>query len=382
MRSRPSAIFQTHWLAIGFESHRFMIRILILGVLAVLALALFAAAIFTAIMAPRIERRFPPIGEFVTVGGVKLHVVDEGPRDAPAVLLIHGASSNARDMLGPMLPALSGQFRVIAIDRPGHGWSERGNDRVTGNATPDGQARMLASALDELGITQAVIFGHSFGAAVAAAMAVERPDKVKGLVLAAPVSHPWPSGKTNWYNHLAATPIVGWLFTRTLALPAGQGRLQPATDCVFAPNRQPDNYLEQTAIALVLEPKRFRANSIDLAGLHAYVTRYNPRYKEITAPTIIIAGGKDTVVSRIIHAEALRNDIAGSRLIEIANVGHKPDYALTSLIAAAVEDAWGKQQDLDGLAAEAADLVANDAFGVAADCKPYDPPLNDAFVVR
>jgi pimeloyl-ACP methyl ester carboxylesterase len=359
-----------------------MVRLVLLGVAAVLLLLMALAALATAMMSSRIERRFPPIGEFITVNGVRLHIVDEGPRDAPVLFLIHGASGNVRDMLAPALPALGERFRIIAADRPGHGWSDRGTDRITGHATPDGQARTLAALLDAMGIDQAVIMGHSFGAAVAAALAVERPDKVKGLLLAAPVSHPWPSGTTNWYNHLAVKPVIGWLFTRLLATPAGVARLETATRCVFSPNRMPETYLDQTGIALVLTPARFMANSIDLDGLHAHVTAYAPRYAEINAPTIIIAGGRDTVVSRVIHAEALRAAIPGSRLIEVGNVGHKPDYALASLVAAAVDELAGSPQDLEALAAEAADLVATDAFHVGGGCTAYDAPMTETFTFR
>jgi pimeloyl-ACP methyl ester carboxylesterase len=192
-----------------------MLRFVVFGALGLIALALAAAAIVTIILSGRIERRFAPIGAFITVNGIKLHVVDEGPRDAPAVLLIHGASSNLRDMLLPARQTFGAKYRLIAVDRPGHGWSERGDDSVTGNNTPDGQARFLGALLDEMGVDQAVIFGHSFGAAIAAAMAIERPDKVRGLVLAAPASHPWPSGTTNWWRlrqSLARFLCAHWLF--------------------------------------------------------------------------------------------------------------------------------------------------------------------------
>jgi pimeloyl-ACP methyl ester carboxylesterase len=359
-----------------------VLRLILISAALLVILLLAAAAIATAVLAPRIERLFPPVGGFVTVKGLRLHVVDEGPRDAPALLLIHGASSNLRDMLGPLRASLGGRYRLIAVDRPGHGWSERGDDAVTGHATPDGQARTLGALLDELGVGRAFVMGHSFGAAVALALAVERPDRVAGLVLAAPASHPWPSGTTNWYNHLAATPIIGRLFARTLALPAGRGRLRAATDCVFAPNRRPERYLDEAGIELVLTPGRFLANSTDLVGLHGHVSAFAPRYAEIAAPMVVIAGGRDSVVSRIIHAEGLRAAVPGSTLIEIANVGHKPDYALAPLVAAAIDHVSGLPQDFPTLAAAAAASVANDDADGGSGCTPYDPPMLEPFAVR
>ncbi|MCU0830956.1 MAG: alpha/beta hydrolase [Rhizobiaceae bacterium] len=343
--------------------------------LGLVLLLLVAGALATVILAKRIERRFPPIGTFLTVDGVRLHLVDEGPREAPAVLLIHGASSNIRDVLGPARLHLGGRFRLIAIDRPGHGWSERG----TGHDTPAGQARLLARALDALGVDKAIIKGHSFGAAVATALAVERPDKVAGLIVSAPATHPWPSGRTNWYNHLARAPVIGWLFTRTLALPAGMQRLAAATRCVFSPNPMPETYLDNTGIALVLTPDRFMHNSTDLTGLHAHVTAYAPRYRDITAPAIIITGDKDGVVSPWIHALPLAKAIPGAELLMVPGVGHKPDYALATLTAAAIEHLSGVPQDLEAVARSETGRIATERSPSPTGCtEPFTPVSNPA----
>ena len=343
-----------------------MLRILLLGLAGVIGVGLIGCAIVTLVVSNRIDRRYPPIGSFVEVNGTRLHYVDEGPKDAPAVLLIHGASSNLRDMLIPARKSLGGKYRLIAVDRPGHGWSERG----LYSATPDAQARTLADFLTALNVDKAVVFGHSFGAVVATAMAVERPDKMLGLLVASPATHPWPSGKTNWYNHLARVPVIGWLFTRTLALPGGIGRISAATDCVFAPNQVPANYLEDAGIELVMVPHRFMDNSEDLTGLYAHTLHYKARYKEIKVPTIIITGDSDTVVSKEIHAENLARDIAGSRLFVVKNVGHKPDYALADLVAASIETLAGNPQDLDTIASIAEQRVAGDQFGPVERCPP------------
>jgi pimeloyl-ACP methyl ester carboxylesterase len=343
-----------------------MLRMILLGLAGIIALGLIACSIITIVMSNRIDKRYPPIGSFIEVNGTRLHYVDEGPKDAPAVLLIHGASSNLRDMLIPVRKSLGGKYRLIAVDRPGHGWSERG----LYSATPDAQARTLADFLTALKVDRAVVFGHSFGTALATAMAVERPDKMLGLVVASPATHPWPSGKTNWYNHLARVPVIGWIFTRTLALPAGIGRIPSATDCVFAPNQVPPNYLQEAGIELVMVPHRFMDNSEDLVGLHPHTLRYHNRYKEIKTPTIIITGDHDTVVSKEIHAENLARDIAGSRLFVVKNVGHKPDYALSDLVAASIETLAGNPRDLDAIAAAAEKRLAGDRFGPVEMCPP------------
>lgn len=350
-----------------------MLRFVLLAFAGTVILAMLAGALITVIVSSRIDKRYPPIGRFIEVNGTRLHFVDEGPRQGPAVLLIHGASSNLRDMIIPARQTLAdrasgSKIRLIAVDRPGHGWSERG----LYSATPDAQARTLADFLTALGVDQAVVFGHSFGTAVATAMAVERPEKVSGLVLAAPATHPWPSGKTNWYNHLARVPVIGWLFTRTLVLPAGRGRIAAATDCVFAPNQRPADYLDTAGIELVMVPHRFMDNSEDLTGLHLHTTRYQNRYREITAPTIIITGDQDTVVSKDIHAINLAKDIQAARLFVVKNVGHKPDYALADLVAASIETLAGYPQDLAAIAAAAEQRHRGDRFGPVEMCPPVE----------
>src|SRR5690242_5859532 len=108
-----------------------------------------------------------------------IHVCQDGPRDAPALLLIHGSASSARSW-NPMVPLLTGSHRVIRIDLLGHGRSAKPDDRSY--ALPD-QARRTGVAMDRLGVEGAVVVGHSSGGAVAIALAEQRPDLVTALAL-------------------------------------------------------------------------------------------------------------------------------------------------------------------------------------------------------
>ncbi|WP_326709576.1 alpha/beta hydrolase [Streptomyces sp. NBC_01474] len=108
-----------------------------------------------------------------------IHVCQDGPHDAPALLLIHGSVSSTRSW-NPMVPLLTGSHRVIRIDLLGHGRSAKPADRSY--ALPD-QARRAGVALDRLDVEHAVVVGHSSGGVVATALAEQRPDLVTALVL-------------------------------------------------------------------------------------------------------------------------------------------------------------------------------------------------------
>ncbi|MGW2703864.1 alpha/beta fold hydrolase [Streptomyces sp. NPDC001340] len=108
-----------------------------------------------------------------------IYMCQDGPRDAPALLLIHGSASSTRSW-DPLVPLLTGSHRVIRIDLLGHGRSAKPADRSY--AIPD-QARRAGAVLDRLGVEHAVIVGHSSGGVVATALAEQRPDLVTALAL-------------------------------------------------------------------------------------------------------------------------------------------------------------------------------------------------------
>ncbi|MEV0233044.1 alpha/beta hydrolase [Nonomuraea sp. NPDC050786] len=108
-----------------------------------------------------------------------IHVCQDGPRDAPALLLIHGTAASANSWYA-LVPLLTQSHRVIRVDLLGHGRSAEPADGSY--AIPD-QARRVGEALDRLGVKQAIAVGHSSGGMVATALAEQRPDLVTALAL-------------------------------------------------------------------------------------------------------------------------------------------------------------------------------------------------------
>lgn len=342
------------------------------ALLAVLALALGLAG-YTWAASRLIERRHPPAGSHASVNGTRLHhvhVAAPAAPDLPPVVFIHGASANLKDQMTPLRPRLEGRAELLFVDRPGHGWSERGG---SGNDTPSGQAATIAALMQHLGLSNSIIVGHSFGAAVAVALALDHPDRVSGLVLLSAATHPWPGGETSWYYSLAARPVIGRLFAGTLANPGGNLRIGAASECVFAPNPIPADYVHQASIPLVLRPRTFRANAVDVEGLFRHVSAAAPRYGQIKVPTVVVTGDSDTVVYEEIHSVGLARDIPGAELVWVRNLGHKPDWIAPDLVAAAVEKAAGRAIDLGVVARTVEARIAADAAG--AHCHDEKPPI-------
>lgn len=323
-----------------------------------LALAL-AGYVFTAWKTRALERQFPNIGELIDVGDISMNsvLVPAGENaDLPPIVFIHGASGNLRDQMHAFRSKLEGRADLLFLDRPGHGYSERGGAE---NARPDSQAHAIARLMDKRGIQKAIIAGHSFGGAIAASFALEHPEKTAGLLFLAPATHPWPGG-VDWYYDLATLPVIGMLFSHTVAMPAGLSRIESGTRSVFAPNPRPDDYLEATAPALVLRPETFRNNAADVASLLEYVRRVQPRYTEIDTPTVIVTGDTDGIVYEEIHSRGLAHDITGAELVWIRNLGHKPDYVVTDLAIEAIEKIAGRDRDLQESARRAEARLAKD----------------------
>ncbi len=307
-----------------------------MAIILIVGATLLALGVYTRVQSEKIEAQFPPIGKFADVGGYKLHYLDlapEGETDLPPILFIHGASGNLLDQTQAFRSKLEGRARLIFVDRPGHGWSERGGEE---NSSPQGQSAAIAKLLEVIGVEKAIIVGHSWGGAVTGSFGVLHPEKALGLLFLAPATHPWPGG-IRYYYKLASTPLLGWLLTETVILPIGKSSLLPGAKSVFAPNKIPDDYLENTGAMLLLRPHEFRNNANDVARLSDNLAKISPRYSEIKLPTIIITGDSDDVVLEEIHSQGLKRQIEGAELIVLPNVGHKPDYVAVDIAIDAIE---------------------------------------------
>lgn len=307
-------------------------RRLAVGVAATVA----GLAVFARVEAARIAAAHPPTGRFMAVDGGRLHYTERAPvgQDRGTVLLLHGASGNQADVMLALGDRLAAQgFRVIAPDRPGHGWSDRPDGEA--DASPARQAALLRQGLHTIGVDHAIVLGHSWSGALAVAFAVDMPAFTDGLVLVAPVTRPWTTGVA-WYYAWAGSPLVGPLFDAVLMVPAGLLAMDAGIRSVFAPQEPPPAYADRTGVALLLRPGEFTANAQDVGHLSAFLEAQAPRMGSITAPTAIVTGDHDGVVWTALHAYGSAKLIPGATLTVLPGVGHSPHWADPDSVVAAV----------------------------------------------
>lgn len=311
-----------------------MPKSLLLALLFVVALSVVAALV-TRLGQIRLDAAYPPTGRMIETTGGPVHLVERGPADAPVIVLIHGASGNHRDLMESIGAPLAVRFRVIAVDRPGHGSSPRG---AAGASDLEEQARRVADALDTIGVTRATILGHSFGAAVALALAIDRPMLPERLILLTPVSHPWGGGAISRHNYIATVPLLSDLFVWTVPFIVGSVIMPRAVEVIFAPDPVPERYQERIGVGLVLRPETFKANAEDVVRLEGNLDRLSRRYMEIAIPVTVITGTRDNIVSNLIHAEGLTRDLQTMRRIDI-EAGHMPHWTATDRVLETIREA-------------------------------------------
>lgn len=178
------------------------------------------------------KRRFPrppAPGEMLDVEGVRLHAV-RGGGGAPRFVLLHGYLAHTLAWTGCLGP-LAAAGGAVAVDLPGHGYSDMGEDFP---ATPEGMAALLPGLLDRLGTERAVLVGHSLGGAVALFAAARAPERVAGLCLVSPFVYPQPAPPglraaaryPNLFRRLFSSPpgraAAAGLLRRATAVPPGE----------------------------------------------------------------------------------------------------------------------------------------------------------------
>lgn len=272
------------------------------------------------------ETAFPPTGQFVAVDGKRLHFEIAG--EGPDLVLIHGASGSLRDLTFSLRDRLTDRFRVIAVDRPGLGHSDPLEDTSLA-----AQARHIKAALAQLGVTEPVVLGQSYGGSVALAWALEGGPKA--LVLVGSPALPWPGKLDPWYR------LTDTLPGRHLAIPLAsafvpQSYVASVTASIFAPDPVPLGYEDHIGASLTLRRQTLRANTSQINALRAELVTMEPRYPSLTLPVELIHGTADTIVPLDIHSAPLSQLLPKATITVIPGAGHMPHHTHPDLVIAAI----------------------------------------------
>lgn len=295
------------------------------------AAALGASALYAASRAREAERRTPPVGAFITVNGVRLHYVERGRGEA--LVLVHGNGTMIQDFLSSgIVDDLSRSFRVIIFDRPGYGYS----DRPRGVWTPRAHATLYQKALQQLGVTQAVVLGHSWGALVAVALALQAPQLVRSLVLASGYYYPTLRADVVLASP-SAIPIIGDLLRHTVSPVIGRALLPAMIKGMFAPAAIPERFDREFPTDMMLRPLQLRASAEDAAMMTPVTVELQRHYRELDLPVVIIAGGGDQIADVGRQSQRLHDELPSSTLTVVPGMGHMIHHLAPDQVVEAVE---------------------------------------------
>jgi pimeloyl-ACP methyl ester carboxylesterase len=271
---------------------------------------------FTALTVRKVEAGLPPAGRFVDVPGARLHVVERGA--GPPLLLVHGLAGQLRHFTFGVVDQLASQYRVVAVDRPGSGYSVR---TPGASAALGAQADVLAALIDTLQLGRPVVVGHSMGGAVALALAQRHPERVASLVLVSPLTHLAQEVSAVFNGLMIPRPWVRTLVAWTLAVPLGIAKRDKVLSVLFGPEAAPRDFATRGGGLLTVRPSHFIAACTDLAAIPDDLPEMIQRYGAMQLPVSIIYGRGDGILSPRDQGEALAAKMPGARLTLIEG-GH------------------------------------------------------------
>jgi pimeloyl-ACP methyl ester carboxylesterase len=286
-----------------------MLILLALSAIAILAAAFWAYAPDESRAALEAKYRVSAT-DYVEAAGIRLHIRDTGPRNAPPLVLLHGFGSSL-DTWDAWADRLSGSYRVIRYDLPG--FALTGPD-PTGDYSDARGTQVLLALLDRLGVTRATLIGNSIGGKLAWKFAAQQPGRVEKLVLISPDGFASPGFD---YGKKAEVPV--WLGLTRVVLPKAFVRLS------LAPAYGNPAALTDATVTRYWDLMRAPgARGAMIARLGQTVLEApEADLRRIQAPTLLVWGERDGMIPVANSADYLKALQAG-RLVVLPGLGHVP----------------------------------------------------------
>jgi pimeloyl-ACP methyl ester carboxylesterase len=267
----------------------------------------------------------------VVPGRGQLRVLDWAPTGesyaatsgGEAVVLVHGYGSSMKSYL-PVVPDLRRHHRVIAVDLPGFGFS----DRRPGDYSAEALADVLVQILEQKQLGRVHLVGHSWGASIALAFALRHPERLARLVVI-----------SGWLYEEQILPFMRWarlpglgesLFAVHYTQQMGEKIYFNFYDPKWVTNEMVDEVVEITR-----RPGTVAAALAAARGMH-FVAR-EQRHKEIDHEALLVWGAEDRVAHPV-FGERLARELPHARLVLIPACGHIPMIECQGPTAAALTD--------------------------------------------
>jgi pimeloyl-ACP methyl ester carboxylesterase len=290
--------------------------------------------LFSDAAARRHEQAAPREGEIAQIGGTRLHYVDKG--SGPAILLIHGLSGQMRNFAAALVDDLARDHRVVLVDRPGSGYSERPKGA---SASLIAQAETIAGLIAHLGLERPLIVGHSLGGALSLALAIHHPDKVGELALVCPLTQAQDEVPEPLKALAIRSEPARALVASLLAVPLGLATREKTVPGIFAPEPVPADFATAGGGALSLRPTNFYNASCDLVALGEDMPRLVARYGEVKVPVAILYGKDDALLDPALHGTRME-ELVGAN-VELVEGGHMLPFTQPELTARFIRAAAG-----------------------------------------
>jgi phosphatidylglycerol lysyltransferase len=273
--------------------------------------------------------------DFVEVEGIRLRYVQRG--SGPAVVFLHGSDGFAEDFTESVLPLLEGEACCIAFDRPGHGCSEI---PALCDMTLDAHARMIHSALHRLGIRRPILVGHSWGAALAATMAAQRPDEVAGLVFVAGYLYPGAKATPRLLRiplrillAVPRIPVLGPLLVSTLTPLLKPVIMGLGLRLAFWPQRPPTDYAHYARALWIRTPRRIHGLAVENATDAPLLGQVASCYERLAIPVFAVAGDRDQILPPEAHTLRFADNVPAARVTVVPNAGHQLTITHAAMVA-------------------------------------------------
>jgi pimeloyl-ACP methyl ester carboxylesterase len=273
-------------------------------------------------------------GRHLELGKVKLRILQAG--SGPDVLFIHGLPGTIEDW-DPMVKLLVPSFRLTFYDRPGHGHSSAEGHQFT----LESNARVALKLIDRLELKEVTVVGHSYGGAVAMAIAARDPASVKAYVSVGGVVTYYPGREIPVELQLVQIPILGRGLSTALSPLFGPTMVEEGVREAFYPNRDkmPPGFVDRskeiwlsTKVGVTTAREKTNLSSCQQELMKRYA-----RIAEIESKIVLVHGAEDQTVHKRHSIDAHRK-LPRSKLVLIPGVGHYVQFADPEQLAQIIRD--------------------------------------------